>query len=425
MLSNVHHCDGSRASIDSTSVRRLRRSLSASELPSLQSSASKWDIGLKLGDKSMVTQNESPAIYLIPLKDVQSGNTVSMTSGNGDSNCHTVPQNVDRHVHLSGGTLSRRVMSRKGKFHDVCSFESSYPSQKRGVPADKLACLVKESSSLVSLDEQLSPCCNQKGLQSFSDQTSHSIKELNGDVLKDTTNALGNLTTKYQKKCYQTQDLTIYSEGMCPTDCTGSCLSLASHCLEESTAVLMQEHKMIELSQEVCNSDMERTKVPRCTCCDADDSCNSGCCAVTTECRDMKHVDVNTGTPSTGSSSCDRSGTQAGGYSDCISAHGIEIRSCRFRDVLEPPDYPRPLSYTHTLTRSQFQNHVKSIEGKVYLDVNDILSYNDDFMRPEPRTRSMKAKRYNLKKLLQDMMSYPTVVLCRIDDKIQEQSFVN
>jgi hypothetical protein len=453
---------------------------------------------LKLGNKSMVSQNEPPAIYLTPLKDMESGDSVSMTSGNGDSNCHTASENVGRHVQVSGDTPPRRVTSGKRKFDEVCSFESCYPSQKKRVSADKLACMVKESTSLVLLDEQLSPCYM---LQSVSGQSSQSFKEVNCDVLKDRTNTLGDLTNKCQRKA---QDLSICSEDMYHTDCiTGSCLGPAIHCLEESRAVLMQEHKITEFTQEVCNGDLEHTETPRCACCDANDRCDAGFCAFATECRDIEGVDVNNGASCTDSSNCDRSCTQAEGHSDslselsqevcnsdmehtesprcaccdtgyctfateCRDIEGVDIsngasctdssncdRSCtqaeghsdslsvhvestgeqsetdtktqsrRLYNVLLPPVYPRPLNCTHILTRRQFQNHFKSTESKDCLDVNDILSLSDDFLGPELRTRLMTAKIYNLKKFLQDMMSYPTVVLCRIDNKIWEKPLDN
>ncbi|XP_069688606.1 uncharacterized protein [Periplaneta americana] len=78
--------------------------------------------------------------------------------------------------------------------------------------------------------------------------------------------------------------------------------------------------------------------------------------------------------------------------------------------------YPRPLDYSQVLTRRQFETHVKSCEGKRYLDVADILSSSQTKMGPDLRTRSMKGTSVNVIKLLQDMMNYPTVVLQRIDE---------
>jgi hypothetical protein len=90
-------------------------------------------------------------------------------------------------------------------------------------------------------------------------------------------------------------------------------------------------------------------------------------------------------------------------------------------DVLEPSVYPRSVTYRRVLTRRQYQNRIKSTTGKVCLNVEDILSSGGDFLRPELRTRSKKAESCNLKKLIQDVASYPTVVLCRVDENVKEQ----
>jgi hypothetical protein len=114
-----------------------------------------------------------------------------------------------------------------------------------------------------------------------------------------------------------------------------------------------------------------------------------------------------------------------------VSENAVEDKQCetdmqtqhcyrRVHSVLKPPVYKKPATYRHTLTRRQYQNHVKSTKGKVCLNVEDVLS-GDDFLGPEFRTRSKKAESCNLKKLLQDVVSYPTVVLCRVDENVTEQ----
>jgi hypothetical protein len=295
ILCNMHHRDSGKCTIDSTSIYHPRESLTASALPSLQRPVSKGSMDLKLGNKSMVTRAEPPAICSTPLKDIESGDFVSMTSGNGDSNGRTASENTGRHAQVTGGKPSRRVTSRKRKFDEVCSFESRYPSQKKGVSGDKLAYMVKQSTSLVSLDEQLS-----------------------------TGSSCGN--SSY-------------------TQAGGNIDSLPA-----------------QIKSRVLRNTAE--------------------------------------------------GRQ--------SKTDTQSHSRRFYNVLEPPIYPRPFNYSHILTRRQFQNYMKSTEGKVYVDVKDILSTSDDLLRAELKTRSMKAKLGDLKKVVQDIMIYPTVVLCRIDDKIQE-----
>lgn len=283
------------------------------------------------------------------------------------------------------------------------------------------------------MNEQLSLCDTIERLQSFSDQIHH-FKKAKHDVLKERTNTLNDLSYECRKR-HQPLSLSV-----CQSHCniTGPDVSPESYCLQESRAVLSQECKMTELFQEMCNSDMEHTATcRRYVFRDGDDSC-----ADTTKQRDIVGADVNGNASCSDSSDCGGPclSNQARGHNDFLSLHveshvlvnraegqqtetAMGTHSCcrRLCDIQQLPVYPRPLNYTHILTRRQFENRIKSIEGKVSLDVEDILSSSDDLPWPDLRTRSMKGKRCNLKKLIQDIMSYPTVVLHRMGDKIQEK----
>jgi hypothetical protein len=393
---------------------------------------SKSDRDFRLGSKNMAMQNEPPSIYLTPLKDMPGGDLVCVASSNVPNDCYTPPESVCRHSEMSSATLSRRVTPGKRKFDEVCTYEF-HPSAQKKVLTTRLAGVVKKSTSLISLNEHLSLCeTKQGGFQSFSDQTHQSFKKVKRDVLKDRTSTLRELNNKCGEKHQQPLNLSVRKEEMFSAHCntTEPILSSASQCIQEPRAVLTEEHRVTELSEDVCNSDMKHTETPqRSACCDGNDSCNAGYCVDATE-----HVDVSSGA----SCVC----TQAAGHSEpepvlesCVQGNAAEEQQCetdlrtqhcyrKSRDALGPPVYPRPLTHTHILTRRSFQNSIKSIEGKVCLDVEDILSSSDD-LRLEFKTRSMKAKILNLKKLLKDLVSYPTVVLCRIDGNIQEKPLEN
>jgi hypothetical protein len=424
ILSNMHRCDDDddKASIDSARKCQLRRSLSTSAL-------SKWDRDFGFGNKNVVMQNETPP------KDMPSGDVVSVASSSGPGDCYTPPESAGRHSEMSGDTLSRRVMPRKRKFDEVCSYEFHSSAEKK-MSTTKLAGVVKKCTSVISLNEQLSSRgTKQDGLQSFSNQTHRLFKKVKGDVLKDRTNISRVLFNKCPEKLHQPVDPSVCPEEMCFDRCKSAepILSSASHCIQESRAILTQEHRVTELSEDICNSNMRHTEVPkRSACYDGSDGCNAGYYTDATE-----NVDVNNG------ASCLR--TQAADHSkpmsvheSCVSQNAVEDQQCetdtqtrhwhhyrQARDVLEPPVYPRPLTSRHVLTRRQYQNHKKSAKGKVYLNIEDVLSSGGDFLGPELRTGSKKGESYNVMKLLQDITSYPTVVLCRVDENIREHPHEN
>ncbi|PNF22720.1 hypothetical protein B7P43_G07131 [Cryptotermes secundus] len=427
ILSNMHCCDDDDiASIDSARKCQLRCSLSTSALSNMENILPKWDRDLKSGNKNMVMQNEPLPIYATPPKDMPSGDLVSVASSNGPSDCHTPPESVSRHPEMSGATLSRRVMPRKRKFDEVGSYEFHSSAQKK--LTTKLAGVVKKHTSVISLNEQFSSCeTNQDGLQSFSNQTHQLFKKVKGDVLKDRTNTLRELIIKCIEKLHQPLESSVCPEEICFAHCnsTEPILSSTSHCIQEPRAVLTQEHRMAELSEDVCNSDMRHTETPkRSACYDGSD----GCYTDATEC-----VDVNNGASCLCTQAVDHSEPMRESW---VSQNAVEDKQwetdtqtqhccAQVHSVLKSPVYPRPVTYRHILTRRQYQSRIKSTKDKVYLNVEDVLASGGDLPRPELRTRSKKAESYNLKKLLQDVASYPTVVLCRVDENVKEQPHEN
>jgi hypothetical protein len=187
--------------------------------------------------------------------------------------------------------------------------------------------------------------------------------------------------------------------------------------------------------EEVCNSDIDHTETSRDACCDANESSNTGHCVVATECRDVEGEDVNNGASCMHTDVSDRSHSyiQAGGHGDSMSvceepsvlgntAEGQQSETAaktrnhhRTRGHMEPTVNPRPLNCTRVVTRQQFQK-LRRTEGKISLDVKDILSSRVELLRPEFRTRSMKVMLEKMKHVLQYLTSYPVVVLDRIDD---------
>jgi hypothetical protein len=322
---------------------------------------------------------------------------------------------------------------RNRKFDEVYSYEFHSSAQKK-LSATKFSGVVKKRTSVISLNEQLSSCkTKQDGLQIFSNQTHQLFKKVKGDILKDRTNTSRELINKCQEKLYQPLDPSVCPEEMCVahSNSTETILTSASHCIQESRAVLTQEHRVTELSEDVCNSDMRQTETPeRSACYDGSDGCNAGYYTDATE-----SVDVNTGASCLCTQAADHSKPMPV-HESCVSQNAVEDQQCetdmqtqhcyrQIHDALDPPVYPRPDTCRHILTRHQYQNHIKTTKGKVCLNVEDVLSSEGDFLKPELRTRSKKAESCNLKKLLQDVASYPTVVLCRVDENVKEQPHEN
>jgi hypothetical protein len=377
----------------------------------------KWDGNFKLGNPNMM-QNKPLPNCAVPLKVVLSGDLTSEASGDGPSEFNSHPESGGQQSDMSGVVLSRILTPRKRKFNEVCSHEFHSFVQTK-VSATKFACLGKKSRSVISLNEQLSSYERKEDeLQSFSNQTHELLKSIKGDVLKDRTNTSREVINKNQEKFDQHLGLSVSAEEICFALCnkTEPIVGSQSHRIEESRAVLMQEHRVTELSGDACSSDMKQSETAR-------RSANARYYVDATEC-----VDANSGA----SYLC----TKAVDYSSplpepvaCVSGNAGEDQQCatdmqtqhccrQAPDDLEPPLYPRPLTYGHVLTRKQYQNSIESTKGKVCLNVEDVLSSGDYFVRPELRTRSTKAESCKLKKLLQDVMSYPTVVLCRVDENV-------
>jgi hypothetical protein len=329
------------------------------------------------------------------------------------------------HSKMSGGTLSGIVAPRKRKSDEVCSYEFYSFAQKK-VSTNKHAGLYKRSRSVVSLNEQLSLCDTKRNeLQSFSNHVHQPFKKVKGDVLKDRTNTPKELINKYQENAHQLLEPSVCTEEMCFAHCntTEPILSSSSHCIQECRAVLTQEHRVTELSEDVCTSGMKHSATAKKSACyDDSDSCNAGYYVEATKC-----VDANSGA----SFLC----TQATVHSEpmpvleaSVSGNVMEDQQCetdmqtrhcyrRAHDVLEPPVYPRHLTYGKNLTRNQYQNCIESTRSEVCLNVEDVLSPGDYLLEPQLRTRSS----CGLKKLIQDLSSYPTVVLCRVDENVKQE----
>jgi hypothetical protein len=390
----------------------------------MENIVSKWD-----KDFALDSENEPHPTYANPPKVIPSGDFVSVASSNRPSDFNTPPESVGRHSAMSGGTLSGIVTPRKRKSDEVCSCEFFSSAQKK-VSTTKHAGLGKRSTSVVSLNEQLSSYdTKQNELQSFSNHIHQPFKRVKGDVLKDRTNKSRELINKYQENVHQLLDPSVCTEEMCFAHCntTEPILSSASHCIRECRAVLTKEHRVTALSEDVCTSDMKHSETAKQSAChDVSDSCNAAYYVEATKCVDANSCDSCLCTQATDHSKpmpVLESGVSGNAMEDQQCGTDMETQHCykHARDVLESPVYPRPVTYGHILTRNQYQNRIESTRSRVCLNVEDVLSSGDYFLEPELRTRSKKAESFKLKKLIQDVTSYPTVVLCRVDENVKEQ----
>jgi hypothetical protein len=419
----MHRCDNDEVSIGCTRKFQLRRSLSTGALSKMGTIGSKWNKNFTLDN-----QNEPLPTYAILPKDMPNEDFVSVASGNRLSHVDTPPESVGRHSKMSGGALFGIVTPRKRKSDEAWSYEF-YPFAQKKVPTNKLTGLGKRSTSVVSLNEQLSSYeAKQNELQSFSNHSRQSCKKVMGDVLKDRTNTSKDIINKYQEKFHQLLDPSVSTEEMCFAHCNTtepipSSASRVQECRPECT----QEHRVTELSEDARTSDMNDSETAeRSARYDDSGSCNAGYYVEAAKC-----VDANNG------ASCLRA--QATDHSkplpvleSCVPGNAVEEQQCKTNMLtqhkckpliksLEPAVYPRPLAYGHTLTRNQYQNRIESTKNKICLNVEDVLTSEDNCLRPELRTRSTKAESWRLKKLLQDVTSYPTVVLRRLDENAKKQ----
>jgi len=78
----------------------------------------------------------------------------------------------------------------------VCNREVLYSAQKRVSPAI-LKHMVRKRTFLTPLNNQISPCATEDGLQSSSGQTNQPFKTVKCDVLKDMSNVLRDIIKKY------------------------------------------------------------------------------------------------------------------------------------------------------------------------------------------------------------------------------------
>ncbi|PSN37714.1 hypothetical protein C0J52_16911 [Blattella germanica] len=77
--------------------------------------------------------------------------------------------------------------------------------------------------------------------------------------------------------------------------------------------------------------------------------------------------------------------------------------------------YPRPLDYSHVLTRKQFATQVQDEDGLIPLTIDQFISSYNIWPKEEKMTNTGAV--FNMKKMFEDLQSFPTVILHRIEDK--------